>query len=75
MAVKTASMMLDELKIAPILKGFRGSSMDRGRLAETISIFSKLARIVCENGGQIDINPLVWNGDEWIVLDAKIITG
>ncbi|MBI9108160.1 MAG: acetate--CoA ligase family protein [Spirochaetales bacterium] len=72
---ENAESMLDELKIAPVLSGFRGSSLDKGKLAETISRFSLAASVVCANGGQIDINPIVWNGEDWIILDAKIILG
>lgn len=74
-SLKNAEAMLDELKIAPVLSGFRGSRLDKGKLAKTIRDFSLAASVVCEGGGQIDINPIIWNGEDWIVLDAKIITG
>ena len=71
---ETASAMLGELQIAPLFSAYRGSSMDKNKLAETISCFSELAAVVCGRGGQIDINPLVWDGENWLVLDAKIVT-
>ena len=40
----TAAEMLDELQIAPVLNGFRGSSLDRAALAETVARFQSLPR-------------------------------
>jgi len=68
-----AGRMLSELTIFPVLTGFRGSSMDISDLKKIISLFSQLAAAVTAEGAQLDINPLVWTGDEWLVLDGKAV--
>jgi succinyl-CoA synthetase beta subunit len=68
-----AGRMLAELTIAPVLTGFRGSSMDIGGLKDIISRFSHLAADATAEGAQLDINPLVWTGREWLVLDGKAV--
>jgi len=68
-----AGRMLEELTIAPVLTGFRGSSMDIDSLKDIISGFSRLAAAATAEGAQIDINPLVWTGEAWLVLDGKAV--
>lgn len=68
-----AEEMLNELQLAPVLRGYRGSSLDGAALAEVLRRVSLLAASLVEGGGQLDINPLVWSRGRWIVLDAKII--
>ncbi len=68
-----AGRMLSELTIFPVLTGFRGSSMDISDLKKIISLFSQLAAAVTAEGAQLDINPLVWTGDKWLVLDGKAV--
>ncbi len=68
-----AGRMLDELTVAPVLTGFRGSSMDLDGLKGIISLFSHLAEAATAEGAQLDINPLVWTGSEWLVLDGKAV--
>lgn len=68
-----AGRMLTELTIAPVLTGFRGSSMDIEDLKEIISRFSHLAAAATAEGAQLDINPLVWTGTKWLVLDGKAV--
>ncbi len=70
----TAESMLDELEIAPVLSGYRGSEMDKSALSSIISRMSVLASVVAEDGGHIDINPIVWTKQGWLVLDAKVVT-
>jgi hypothetical protein len=47
--------------------------MDREKLKEIIERFSYLAEAAAEKGAQLDINPLVWNGASWTILDAKCV--
>ena len=68
-----AGRMLEELTIAPVLKGFRGSSMDIESLKEIITLFSYLSAAATIEGADLDINPLVWNGEKWVVLDGKAV--
>lgn len=70
---RDAEHILSELTIAPVLTGFRGSSMDREALIEIIVKFSGLASAAAEAGAQLDINPIVWNGEAWKILDAKCV--
>jgi len=71
--VEEAGRMLDELTVAPVLTGFRGSSMDIDGLKRIISLFSRLAGAATTEGAQLDINPLVWTGSEWLALDGKAV--
>ena len=72
-SVQEAGYMLEELTIAPVLSGYRGSSMDIGGLKKIISEFSLLSAAAAAMGTQLDINPLVWTGNTWLVLDAKAV--
>ncbi|MFA6506108.1 MAG: acetate--CoA ligase family protein [Treponemataceae bacterium] len=65
--------MLMELTVAPILNGFRGSKADLAQLVAIIARFSEMAAVVVESGAQMDINPIIWNGESWFVLDAKVV--
>lgn len=65
--------MLSELALAPVFEGFRGSSMDKGALVDLIVLFSRLASAAAREGAQLDINPLVWTGSGWTVLDGKCV--
>jgi acetyltransferase len=65
--------MLQEIKGAPLLKGFRGRSpVDEQALAEGVL---KLARITEENEDivEIDLNPVVAYREGMVVVDARII--
>jgi len=68
-----AREMLSELTVSPILQGYRGSTMDMDSLAEITAGLSVVSAAVCEGGNQLDINPIVWTGQEWQILDAKIV--
>ncbi len=68
-----AGYMLGELVISPVLSGYRGSTMEIESLKNIISVFSMLAAAAVAAGAQIDINPLVWDGEEWVILDAKAV--
>jgi hypothetical protein len=72
-SIQEAGYMLDELTISPVLSGYRGSSMDREGLKKILSLFSLLSATAAAEGAQLDINPLVWTGSQWLVLDAKAV--
>ena len=71
--VDTAIEMLDGLRVAPLFEGFRGISLDKKGLAEIISDVSQLVDELGDKFSQLDINPIVYSNDKWIVLDAKIM--
>lgn len=70
---ETASEMLDELAIAPILNGYRGISLDKDELAKIISKVSHLVKELGDRFSQMDINPIVYAHDEWVILDGRLI--
>ncbi len=65
--------MLEGLRLFPVLDGFRGSHMDREALIDIIVRFSRLTSVFSALGGQLDINPIVWSSNGWIILDAKAV--
>jgi succinyl-CoA synthetase beta subunit len=68
---KEAMKMIDELKFAKVLKGFRGSPANLKELAKTVA---KLSRMMMENPeiAEVDINPLLAGG-KVVALDARVI--
>ncbi len=72
-SVREARRMLEELRIYPVLSGYRNIDMDHRRLADIIVLLSDFSLTFSPGGRQIDINPIVWNGSDWIVLDAKAV--
>lgn len=68
-----AAEMLDEIRGAAVLRGFRGQpAADRRALARVISALSRLA---VERAGDIealDVNPLSVRGDRLVALDARV---
>lgn len=67
--------MLRELRIAPILHGYRGRpGVHLPKLTETILAFSGLIEDRPELEA-IEINPLLVSADEVIALDARVIVG
>jgi 3-hydroxypropionyl-CoA synthetase (ADP-forming) len=67
-----ATEMLDGLIIAPIFNGFRGISLDKRGLAEIISNVSYLVDEIGDKFSQLDINPIVYSQNKWVILDAKL---
>ncbi len=66
-----ARAMLDELKMAPLLRGVRGATpVDVGALAQTISQFSMMAADVPELA-EVEINPLVADANGVVAVDAR----
>ncbi|HEX9846044.1 MAG TPA: 3-hydroxypropionate--CoA ligase [Candidatus Nitrosotenuis sp.] len=71
-----AKSMLDELKGAKILKGFRGSKpIDMDMLAKALVQIGKLGVENADYVNSIDFNPVVVYPKSYYVVDAKIILG
>jgi succinyl-CoA synthetase beta subunit len=68
-----ALRMLKDLQIYPVFDGFRGIRLDSHALARQLSTIGDLALALGDRLNQLDINPVVWNGEEWIALDAKLL--
>ena len=72
---EVAMGMLDELQAQQLLDGYRGSvPIDRNALAQFIAGFSmwidEAAWIE-----QVDMNPVIARGDDFTVVDVRILTG
>ncbi len=72
-SLEEASRMLDELILSPIFEGYRGIGIDKKELAGIVSKVSRLISQMGERFSQMDINPIVYTGEKWIALDAKLI--
>jgi hypothetical protein len=70
---REAARMLRELKVYPVLDGFRGLHMDAAGLAEVISRVSDLVAALGDGFSQLDINPIAFGPAGWTVLDAKLV--
>ncbi len=73
-----ADAMLDRLKLAPLLRGYRGTPPpDRGAVVQTIVAVSDLSLALGDGFRNLDLNPLVvWPGRPGaVVVDAKLIVG
>ena len=68
-----AQRMISELKVSPVLSGYRNIKMDSSALAEIIHLLSIFAESFAKGERQLDINPIVWSNGRWIVLDAKAV--
>jgi acetyltransferase len=70
-----ALAMLDELKVAPLLRGTRGEPpVDREALAEIISRFARILVDLPELA-EIEINPLTAGPDGAVAVDARARLG
>lgn len=70
--------MLLGLRVAPLLRGFRGSEpLDLDRLADTVSRVSWLVHDLGENFEELDINPVLVRkaGDGCTGVDARLLLG
>lgn len=66
-----ARVMLDELRMAPLLRGTRGEPpVDREALAAIVGRFSQLMVDLPEIG-EIEINPLTVGADGAVAVDAR----
>ncbi|MFH2058376.1 MAG: acetate--CoA ligase family protein [Pseudomonadota bacterium] len=72
-SISDAREMIDELVLAPVFNDFRGLTLDKEKLATTISCVSKLANDMGDQLKQLDINPIVYSDGEWVALDVKIV--
>lgn len=75
-SIADAVDMIKELMIAPVFDGFRGMNIDSGKLARKIARLSNMPddfqNHLHLNITHLDINPIVWSGSDWVVLDAKL---
>ncbi len=65
--------MLKELKISPVLEGYRGSKLELDSLADVVSRVSLFFDAFEDKLSQIDINPIVFTDDGWTALDCVFI--
>ncbi len=72
-SVNEAKDMIDELVLSPVFENFRGLTLDKEKLAITISQVSWLAHDLGDKLSQLDINPIVFSDGEWIALDVKVV--
>ncbi len=68
-----AVRMLKELTVADILQGYRGSTMELSPLAELVVSVGDLVNDLGSVFSQLDMNPVVFSGDNWIALDGMAI--
>jgi acetyltransferase len=74
--VEEAVTMLNELKAAPLLHGFRGApKADVGALAALIARISQLAALYRDEIAEIEINPVLVHpeGDGTTIVDALVV--
>ena len=70
-----AARMLDELRMAPLLRGVRGEpAVDQAALATTIARFSQLAAD-CPELVELELNPLVAHATGVVTVDARARLG
>ena len=72
-SVNDAMDMIDELVLSPVFDDFRGITLDKEKLARTISQVSRLAHDLGDKLSQLDINPIVFCDGDWIALDVKVM--
>jgi succinyl-CoA synthetase beta subunit len=68
-----AERMIRELVVSPAFSGYRGLRCDPRGLARIIVSAGELAISLGDRFSQLDINPLVYSGDRWVALDAKVV--
>jgi len=62
-----AQAMIDRLKGRRFLDGSRAAPVDVTELARLVSLISR--GFVCSDLHEVEINPLIWDGKEWIAVD------
>ena len=66
--LEDAAEMIDRLRGRRLLDGYRGSPpADVPELAQLLSIVSR--RLVGAGIKEVEINPLIWDGEEWVAVD------
>lgn len=69
-----AMTMIDRLAGRAALDGYRGApAADIKELARLIGLFSR--GFASSGADEIEINPLIWDGHEWLAVDLLIVTG
>jgi hypothetical protein len=68
-----AHRMLAELSIYPVFEGYRGLDLDADELARLLATVSRMVDAWGAAFDQLDLNPVVWTGETWMILDAKLV--
>jgi hypothetical protein len=71
--VQEAHRMLRELRIYPVFEGYRGLNLEATGLVRLLVTISRMIAAWGRNFDQLDLNPIVWTGREWMILDAKLV--
>jgi hypothetical protein len=67
-----AAGMIDRLQGRDVLDGFRGApAADIPGLARIVSLVSR--GLVGSGLREVDLNPLIWDGEEWIAVDWLVV--
>ena len=67
-----AAAMIDRLRGRPLLDGYRGGqAADVAGLARIVSQVSR--GLVGGSADEVEINPLVWTGEEWVAVDWLVV--
>jgi succinyl-CoA synthetase beta subunit len=70
--INEAREMIHRLRGRPLLEGVRGSATaDVDELARIVSLVSR--GIAASGYQQVEINPLIWDGDAWVAVDWLVI--
>jgi hypothetical protein len=70
--VNEARAMIQRLRGRPLFDGFRGSApADSDELARIVSVVSR--GIAGSSYLEVEINPLIWDGDAWVAVDWLLI--
>lgn len=68
-----AHRMLMELRVYPAFMGYRGLDLDAAGLVRLLVTVSRMVVAWGEAFDQLDLNPIVWTGQDWMILDAKLL--
>jgi hypothetical protein len=69
-----AGDLIDRLRGRPLLDGFRGGSpSDVDGLARIVSVVSR--GLVGSAVQEVEVNPVIWTGEEWVIVDWLVVTG
>ena len=69
---RDADAVLRRLQCFPLLEGYRGrKGADIPKLLELLAALQRLVLDVPEIA-ELDVNPLIWDGDRFVVADARI---
>lgn len=68
-----AQVMLDDLKGARVLDGFRGMKVNKNLVIDILLKLSKLGQDFEEHLAQMDLNPVILRENNAVVVDAKMI--